>query len=88
MTIQQCKYLLKITEYGSFNEAAKQLFVAQSSLSFSIQTLERELNIKIFQRSSNGVQLTEEGKAFFPYAQQIVQLNDEVMGCYGKKESQ
>lgn len=88
MTIQQCKYVLKIAQCGSFNEAAKALFVAQSSLSVSVKTLEQELNIKIFERSGNGVFLTEDGKAFFPYAQQIVQLNDEVMGCYGKKESQ
>ena len=39
MTIQQCKYVLKVLECGSFNEAAKQLFVAQSSLSVSVKTL-------------------------------------------------
>ena len=32
MTIQQCKYVLKIAECGSFNEAAKQLFVACSTV--------------------------------------------------------
>lgn len=87
MTIQQCKYVLKIAECGSFNEAAKQLFVAQSSLSVSVKHLETELNIKIFQRGGKGAQLTEDGKAFLSYAQQIVQLNDDVMDCYGKKES-
>ena len=43
MTIQQCKYVLKIAECGSFNEAAKQLFVAQSTLSVSVKSLEDEL---------------------------------------------
>ena len=50
MTIQQCIYALEIAKTGSFNEAAKQLFVAQSSLSVSIKSLEQELNIQIFNR--------------------------------------
>lgn len=82
MTIQQCKYVLKVLECGSFNEAAKQLFVAQSSLSVSVKTLEQELNIKIFERSLGGVYLTEEGTEFVRYARQFVELNDFVTGRY------
>ena len=51
MTIQQCRYVLEIAKRGSISEAAKQLFVAQSSLSTSIKMLETELNIKILERS-------------------------------------
>lgn len=82
MTIQQCKYVLKVLECGSFNEAAKQLFVAQSSLSVSVKTLEQELNIKIFERSLGGVYLTEEGTEFVRYARQFVELNDFVTSRY------
>ena len=73
MTIQQCKYVLEIVKTGSFNEAAKQLFVAQSSLSVSIKALEKELNIKIFERSGSGVCLTENGSEFVKYATQITE---------------
>ena len=48
MTIQQCRYAIEIAKTGSFSEAAKQLFVAQSSLSVSIKALEQELGIRIF----------------------------------------
>ena len=68
MTIQQCKYILKIAECGSLNEAAKQLFVAQSSLSVSVRSLEQELGIKIFERAGSGVYLTEAGAEFVQYA--------------------
>ncbi|MBQ9967949.1 MAG: LysR family transcriptional regulator [Oscillospiraceae bacterium] len=78
MTIQQCKYVLEIAKTGSFNEAAKQLFVAQSSLSISIKALEQELNIKIFERAGNGVYLTDEGAEFVKYAMQICE-NDEII---------
>ena len=73
MTIQQCKYVLSIADTGSFNEAAKQLFIAQSTLSLSIKSLEQELGIRIFDRSANGVYLTEEGSEFVRYASQIVE---------------
>ena len=82
MTIQQCKYILKIAECGSFNEAAKRLFVAQSSLSVSVKSLENELSIKIFERSGNGVYLTEEGTEFARYARQIVEHNDFILNRY------
>lgn len=86
MTIQQCKYILKIAECGSFNEAAKQLFVAQSSLSVSVKSLEQELNIKIFERSGNGVYLTDEGTEFARYARQLAEQNDFILNRYAEGE--
>ena len=64
MTIQQCRYVLKVAETGSFNEAANSLFIAQSTLSLSIKALEDELGIKIFERQRNGVCFTDEGAEF------------------------
>lgn len=88
MTIQQCKYVLEIAKTGSFSEAAKQLFIAQSSLSISVKTLEQELDIKIFERSGNGVYLTEEGAEFVRYARQICDSNDFVMKRYNSQTAQ
>ena len=88
MTIQQCKYVLAIARCGSFSEAAKQLFVAQSSLSIGVKTLENELNIRIFNRSGNGVYLTDEGAEFIRYAQQLCQDTDLIAERYGKSIQQ
>ena len=82
MTIQQCKYVLEIVRIGSFSEAAKQLFIAQSSLSAAVKSLERELNIRIFERSSNGVYLTDEGSEFVRYAKEIVASDELVAERY------
>lgn len=82
MTIQQCKYVLEIARAGSFSEAAKQLFIAQSSLSVSIKSLEQELGIKIFERSGNGVHLTDEGAEFVKYAASICESNDFIAERY------
>ncbi len=82
MTIQQCKYILKVAECGSLNEAAKQLFVAQSSLSVCVKSLEQELSIKIFERAGNGVYLTDEGAEFIKYAGQITEQSDFIIKRY------
>lgn len=87
MTIQQCKYILKIAQCGSLNEAAKQLFVAQSSLSVSVKSLEQELNIKIFERAGNGVYLTEAGAEFIRYARQIAEQSDLIVNRYAEKNT-
>ena len=79
MTLQQCKYVLKIAECGSLNEAAKQLYVAQSSLSVSLKTLEQELGIKIFERAGSGVYLTEAGAEFVQYARPIAEQSDLIL---------
>lgn len=84
MTIQQCRYVLAIAKCGSFSEAAKQLFVAQSSLSMGIKSLENELNIQIFTRSGNGVYLTDEGAEFIRYAEQVCQNADLIAERYDK----
>lgn len=82
MTIQQCKYVLEIARVGSFSEAAKQLFIAQSTLSINIKSLEQELNIRIFERNGNGVFLTEEGAEFVRYASELCENSDFIEKRY------
>ena len=79
MTIQQCIYVLEIHKTGSFSEASRKLFVAQSSLSTSVRGLEEELGIKIFERSKNGAVLTVDGAEFIRYAEEIVSKNEFVI---------
>ena len=88
MTIQQCKYVINIAKCGSFSEAAKQLFIAQSSLSISIKQLEQELGIKIFERSGNGVYVTEEGEEFLSYANRIAETDSMISERYSKRNIQ
>ena len=85
MTIQQCKYVLEIAKTGSFNEASKSLFIAQSSLSNSIKLLENELGIQIFERSKSGVYLTPDGAEFIRYAEQLTAQNDFIENRYNSK---
>ncbi|WOC31462.1 MULTISPECIES: LysR family transcriptional regulator [Caproicibacterium] len=76
MTLQQLRYISKIVNCGSMNEAAKQLYIAQSTLSSSVKELEKELKIEIFYRSAHGISLTAEGAEFLSYARQILEQTE------------
>ena len=84
MTIQQLKYIITISEAGSFNKASEVLYVAQPSLTNSVQDLERELGVTIFNRSGRGVTLTSDGLEFVQYARQAVEQYDRLLEKYGK----
>lgn len=72
INIDNIEAFVFIVHYGSYNKAADVLFLSQPSVSARIQSLERELNCKVFDRIGKQIQLTEEGKRFLPYAQQIL----------------
>lgn len=73
MTLQQLKYALTISDCGSMNEAAKQLFISQPSLSETMKELETEIGLDIFLRSNRGIVITPEGEEFLGYARQVTE---------------
>lgn len=72
MRIQQLEYLEKISQVGTMNEAAKQLYISQPSLTQAIKELEKEYEIQLFYRSKSGMILTEEGRAFLNHARSVL----------------
>ena len=72
MTLQQLIYVVTVADETSMNRAAQRLYLAQSSLSAGIHSLEEELGFSLFRRSNRGVVPTPEGEEFLAYARQIV----------------
>lgn len=66
MELRQLKYFVKVAETLNFSEAAKELFITQSTLSQQIKQLEAEINAQLLQRNSHGVALTEAGAELLP----------------------
>ena len=64
LTTQQIRFFLEAAECLNFTEAAKRLFVTQSTLSKQIALLEDELGLKLFYRSNRTVGLTPAGSLF------------------------
>ena len=87
MRIQQLHYIVKIVETGSMNEAAKQLFITQPSLSNAVRDLEREMGIKIFIRNPKGITLTKDGVEFLSYARQILEQTALLEERYKSKDT-
>jgi len=77
MELRQLKYFLKAKELSNFTEAAKELYITQSTLSQQIKQLEIELDTLLFNRVGKRVTLTEAGELFAQYAQQSIKKSEE-----------
>jgi LysR family transcriptional regulator, glycine cleavage system transcriptional activator len=55
---------------GAFKEAALELHVSQSAVSHQIKHLEKVLGVKLFDRGTRAVALTEAGRTYLPFLQQ------------------
>ena len=87
MTLQQLKYVITVAESGSMNEAAKQLFISQPSLSASIRELEKEIGFDVFLRSNHGIIITPDGEEFLGYARQVAEQYRLLSNRYIEKEA-
>ncbi len=77
MDLQQLRYLLAVSEELNFTRAAQRCHIAQSGLSHQVAQLEKELGVRLFERSSRSVRLTPEGQVFLPYARRILRDAEE-----------
>ncbi|ESZ73900.1 LysR family transcriptional regulator [Mesorhizobium sp. L103C105A0] len=71
------KTFLAVARHRNITRAAREVHLAQSSVSDQIQSLESELGIVLFIRSRHGLDLTTAGDALKPYAEEILQLAEE-----------
>lgn len=76
MELRQLRYFIKAAETHNFSEAAKLMFVTQSTLSQQIKQLEDELGVQLFHRNSHDVSLTDEGMQLLPFARETVSSAD------------
>ncbi|WP_333653032.1 LysR family transcriptional regulator [Lacrimispora sp.] len=83
MNLPQLYYFLKLAELQHYTKAAKELYIAQPSLSDSIASLEQELGISLFQKKGRNVQLTKYGEEFYMHVSQA--LNELERGIASMK---
>ncbi|MDQ0091035.1 DNA-binding transcriptional LysR family regulator [Paenibacillus anaericanus] len=70
------KVFCKVGKSESFSKAARDLYMTQPAVSQAIMQLERELDIRLFNRTPKGVSLTNEGKLLFEYVNSAINLID------------
>ncbi|MDR2310157.1 MAG: LysR family transcriptional regulator [Brucellaceae bacterium] len=69
-----------VVEVGTINGAARSLNRTQAAVSMQIQRLEELLDIKLFERSARGLKMTAAGMVLLSQAQEILRINDDVLG--------
>ena len=73
MTSNQLKYFVTAAETLSFTEAGKRHFISQTAITQHIQSLEEQLNVKLFVREKKRVHLTPAGEIFYMEAKAILE---------------
>ncbi|PNA98601.1 MULTISPECIES: LysR family transcriptional regulator [unclassified Pseudomonas] len=76
MEIRHFRYFLCVARHGHFTRAAEQLEIAPPTLSRQIQDMERELGVRLFERSQREVNLTAAGQALLIEAEHAVRQFD------------
>ena len=75
MEFRNIKTFLCIAEMNSFSKAAEKLGYSQSNVSFQIQQLEQELGVRLFERYGRSIQITQPGREFLFYANEMEKLS-------------
>ena len=88
MNTVQLSCFLAVAETLNFARAAEQLHVTQPAVTQQIHTLERELGVQLFHRTTRTVRITEEGLAFLPDARQMVGLANRAVKRFASPDRQ
>ena len=84
MTLNQLRYFQAVARALNFRAAAEELYISQPSLSRSIDSLEQELGVMLFERAGRGISLTGSGRLFLEYTNRILDECD--IAIYKMKE--
>lgn len=82
MNILHMKYAIEVANTRSISKAAENLYTSQPNLSRAIKSLENDLKIKIFKRSSKGLEVTIEGEEFLLYAKTALTQIKKIESIY------
>ena len=78
MNWNQLQYVITVAEEKNITKAAKKLFISQPSLSLSIQSLERETGVALFERTNDGLCLTYAGSLFYEWAAHTLRSQNQL----------
>lgn len=81
MELNYIREFVVLAETGNYLEAADALFIAQSSLSRHIKSIEQDLGSPLFDRTTRKVSLNGFGQTFLPYARKMLELQEAYEGA-------
>jgi DNA-binding transcriptional LysR family regulator len=76
ISLRQLRFFTALADAGNFSRAAERMIVSQPALSAGIRQIEEHLGVRLFDRSTHHVSLTEAGAAFLPHALRLLKTAD------------
>lgn len=87
MTIRHLRIFIAVASTGSITRAAEALYLTQPTVSIAIRELEEHYGTRFFERISQRLKITEEGKALLSYASHLISLYDEIETSFQNPDS-
>jgi len=78
MNLKQLEAFVRIANNRSFSATAREMYLTQPTVSAAIKTLEEELGVALFIRTTRDISLTESGRKIYVYARQIVEAEKQI----------
>ena len=78
MDLRSVELYVKVIEHNGFTAASEELQISKQTISRRISDLEKELGVRLLERNTRYVRMTDRGKRFFNYAIQVLELTNEV----------
>lgn len=79
MTLYQLECFIKVAELLSFGHAAQQMCISQPAITYQIQSLEKEMNVQLFERNTRSCHLTLAGESFYQDAVQMLSFSHQAI---------
>ncbi|MFF7988789.1 LysR family transcriptional regulator [Kitasatospora xanthocidica] len=79
MDLEAVRTFAAIAEAGQFQKAAVDLSVTQQAVSKRVAALERDLGVRLFNRTPRGAELTIDGQAFLPHARELLRVAERAV---------
>lgn len=78
MTLRHLKIFVEVADSGTMSAAAERCFISQPTVSQAVRELEEHYQVRLFERLSKHLYITEEGRMLLSYARQVLRQFDEL----------
>ncbi len=79
VNLNHLRYFYAVAKTGSYSKASEKLYIQQPALSKTVKNLEYDLDLKLFQKSGRGVELTPEGEFIFSKCDEIFNTVEDIL---------
>ena len=86
MEIKYLQTLKTVLEAGSYKSAAERLHYTQSTVTFHVRQIEKELSLQLFEKVGRKMVLTQNGRDILPYVWSLLESYDQMASRSGRKE--